>query len=240
MRWHLTLSAPRTWRNLAPNSSFQPGVDAFGHGAEIVDHVVEVGHVDELQALDLAAPFGLAFVVGAKVALDNGGVAERQALVVDRCGVVGGVHEIVEIRRRWRSSWSSREWPAGPAPWRLGNEGFDPITSSVVTTRPNVSVIGSLSSPPAVMAFAERLGSSGPIAEAGIRHLSRRRRKRTGDIEHHGNQLDRASIRTGSPRFNARAARPNGLTVLTFARLSPARIGRTPWSTAVFEINLPV
>src|SRR5208337_3968094 len=42
---------------------FQTGVDAFGHGAEIVDQVVEVGHVDELQALDLAAPFGLAFVV---------------------------------------------------------------------------------------------------------------------------------------------------------------------------------
>src|SRR5271166_361261 len=76
---------------------FQTGVDAFGHGAEIVDQVVEVGHVDELQALDLAAPFGLALVVGAKVAVDDGGVAERPALVVDRGGVVGGVHEIVEI-----------------------------------------------------------------------------------------------------------------------------------------------
>src|ERR1700758_3289334 len=32
---------------------FQPGVDALGHGAEIVDCVVEVGHVDELQALYL-------------------------------------------------------------------------------------------------------------------------------------------------------------------------------------------
>src|SRR5271165_326478 len=76
---------------------FQTGVDAFGHGAEIVDQVVEVGHVDELQALDLAAPFGLALVVGAKVAVDDGGVAERPALGVDRGGVVGGVHEIVEI-----------------------------------------------------------------------------------------------------------------------------------------------
>ena len=61
---------------------FQTSVDAFGHGAEIVDQVVEVGHVDELQALDLAAPFGLAFVVGAKVAVDDWGVAERPALVV--------------------------------------------------------------------------------------------------------------------------------------------------------------
>ena len=59
---------------------FQPGVDAFGHGAEIVDPIVEVGHVDEFQALDLAAPFGLAFMVGAKVAVDDGGVAERPAL----------------------------------------------------------------------------------------------------------------------------------------------------------------
>src|SRR5208337_400777 len=59
--------------------------------------VVEVGHVDELQALDLAAAFGLGLVVGAKVAVDDGGVAERPALVVDRGGVVGGVHEIVEI-----------------------------------------------------------------------------------------------------------------------------------------------
>src|SRR5271166_560185 len=76
---------------------FQTGVDAVGHGAEIVDQVVEGGHVDELVALDLAAPFGLAFVVGAKVPVDDGGVAERPALVVDRGGVVGGVHEIVEI-----------------------------------------------------------------------------------------------------------------------------------------------
>ena len=51
---------------------FQTGVDAFGHGAEIIDQVVEVGHVDELQALDLADPFGIAFVVGAKVAVVDG------------------------------------------------------------------------------------------------------------------------------------------------------------------------
>jgi hypothetical protein len=36
---------------------FQTGVDAFGRGAKIVDQVVEVGHVDELQALDPAAGF---------------------------------------------------------------------------------------------------------------------------------------------------------------------------------------
>ena len=75
MRWHLTLSAPRTRRNLVAELVFQTGVDAFGHGAEIVDQAVEVGHVDELQALDFAAPFGLGLVVGAKVAVDDGGVA---------------------------------------------------------------------------------------------------------------------------------------------------------------------
>jgi hypothetical protein len=46
---------------------FQPGVDAFGRGAEIVGQVVEVGHAGELQALDLAAPFGLGFVVARKL-----------------------------------------------------------------------------------------------------------------------------------------------------------------------------
>ena len=97
MRWHLTLSAPRTRRNIGAELVFQTGVDAFGHGAEIVDQVVEVGPVDELQALDFAAPFGLGLVVGAKVAVDDRSVAQRPALVVDRGGVVGGVHEIVEI-----------------------------------------------------------------------------------------------------------------------------------------------
>ena len=69
---------------------FQTGVDVFGHGAEIVDQVVEVGPVDELQALDFAAPFGLGLVVGAKVGVDDRSVAQRPALVVDRGGVVGG------------------------------------------------------------------------------------------------------------------------------------------------------
>jgi len=45
--------------------------------------------VDELQTLDLAAPFGFAFVVSAKVAIDDTRVAERSAPVVDRGGVVG-------------------------------------------------------------------------------------------------------------------------------------------------------
>jgi hypothetical protein len=36
---------------------FQPGVDAFGHGAEIVDPVVEVGHVDESDSRSLGRPF---------------------------------------------------------------------------------------------------------------------------------------------------------------------------------------
>jgi hypothetical protein len=37
-------------------------------------------------------------VSGAKVAVDDGGGAERPAPGVDRGGVVGGVHEFVEIR----------------------------------------------------------------------------------------------------------------------------------------------
>ena len=76
---------------------FQSGVDAFGHGAKIVDQVVGVGHVDEFHALDFSAPFGLGFVLGAKVAVDDRSMAERLALVMDGGGVVGGIHEIVEI-----------------------------------------------------------------------------------------------------------------------------------------------
>jgi hypothetical protein len=46
---------------------FQTGVDALGHGAEIVDQVVEVGPVDELQALDLTAHSALAWWSGRKL-----------------------------------------------------------------------------------------------------------------------------------------------------------------------------
>ena len=101
-----------------PLMTMTTGVDAFGHGAEIVDQVVEVGPVDELQALDFAAPFGLGLVVGAKVAVDDRSVAQRPALVVDRGGVVGGVHEIVEIGDAGaiRSSVSSTTGPPLPDP----------------------------------------------------------------------------------------------------------------------------
>lgn len=48
----------------------------------IVDEVVEVGHVDELQALDLTEHSALPWLVDAKVAVDDRGVAERPALIV--------------------------------------------------------------------------------------------------------------------------------------------------------------
>src|SRR5271154_721214 len=49
----------------------QPGVDAFGHGPEIENHVVRIGHVDEFHAFDFASRFGLGFVLDAKVAIDD-------------------------------------------------------------------------------------------------------------------------------------------------------------------------
>src|SRR5271165_6020767 len=96
MRWHLTLIAPRTRRNLAPNSSFNRALTRSSM-AEIIDDVICVGHVDELHPVDLPFPFGLDLMLGAKVAVDDRRVAERTAVVMNGGGVVGGVHEIVEI-----------------------------------------------------------------------------------------------------------------------------------------------
>src|SRR5208283_2586085 len=53
--------------------------------------------VDELHPVDLPFPFGLDLMLGAKVAVDDRRVAERTAVVMNGDGVVGGVHEIVEI-----------------------------------------------------------------------------------------------------------------------------------------------
>src|SRR5271165_4915336 len=82
-----------------PGAEFvlQSSIDAFDHGAEIVDDVICVGHVDELHPVDLPFPFGLDLMLGAKVAVDDRRVAERTAVVMNGGGVVGGVHEIVEI-----------------------------------------------------------------------------------------------------------------------------------------------
>ena len=61
----------------------QSGVDAFGHGSKNKEPVVGVGHMDEFHALDFFGPFGLGFVLGAKVAIDDRRMAERLAVVMD-------------------------------------------------------------------------------------------------------------------------------------------------------------
>src|SRR5271166_2295631 len=58
----------------------QSGVDAFGQGAKIKNDVVRIGHMDEFHALDFFGPFGLGFVLGAKVAIDDRRMAERLAV----------------------------------------------------------------------------------------------------------------------------------------------------------------
>src|SRR5271166_2142241 len=70
----------------------QSGVDAFGQGAKIKNDVVRIGHMDEFHALDFFGPFGLGFVLGAKVAIDDRRMAERLAVVMDGGGVVGRIH----------------------------------------------------------------------------------------------------------------------------------------------------
>src|SRR5271170_862697 len=82
-----------------PRAEFilQPGVDSFGHGSKIKNYVVGVGHVDEFHALDFPGPFGLGFMLGAEVAIDDRHMAERLSAVMNGGGVVGRIHEIVEI-----------------------------------------------------------------------------------------------------------------------------------------------
>ena len=48
--------------------------------------------MDEFHALDFFGPFGLGFVLGAKVAIDDRRMAERLAVVMDGGGVVGRIH----------------------------------------------------------------------------------------------------------------------------------------------------
>jgi hypothetical protein len=69
----VTLIAPRTRTNLAPNSSFNRALIR----SEIKNYVVGVGHVDEFHALDFSGPFGLGFMLGAEVAIDDRHMAER-------------------------------------------------------------------------------------------------------------------------------------------------------------------
>src|SRR5208283_2889507 len=151
----------------------QSSIDAFDHGAEIIEDVICVGHVDELHPVDLPFPFGLDLMLGAKVAVDDRRVAERAAVVMNGGGVVGGTCERRSHPRIRRSdlSTASRSIKAevvgtpsialatkalararrssGGRPGPRGGSGTKasrPITSRVVTRRPSVSVIGSTSS----------------------------------------------------------------------------------------------
>src|SRR5271169_5518605 len=97
MRWHLTLMAPRTRTNLAPNSSFNRALIRSAMVRKSKHYVVGVGHVDEFHALDFFGPFGLGFMLGAEVAIDDRHMAERLCVVMNSGGVVGRIHQIVEI-----------------------------------------------------------------------------------------------------------------------------------------------
>src|ERR1700733_7634091 len=58
--------------------------------------LVAVGHADAFHALDFPGPFGLGFMLGAEVAIDDRHMAERLSVVVNGGGVV--------VQLRWRSS----------------------------------------------------------------------------------------------------------------------------------------
>src|SRR5262249_38256655 len=56
---------------------FEACVDAFGHGAEVVEGVVRVGHVDQDAALALGLACGFAFGIAAAIEVDDRDMAKR-------------------------------------------------------------------------------------------------------------------------------------------------------------------
>ena len=64
----------------------QSRVDAFDHGAKIIERVVRVGHSDGFHARDFRGAFGFCFVLSAKIGIDQRNMAERLALLVDGGG----------------------------------------------------------------------------------------------------------------------------------------------------------
>src|SRR5277367_2244739 len=97
MRWHLTLIAPRTRTNRAPNSSFSRALTRSAMVRKSKITSFGSGMWMSFMRSTLASSFGLGFVLDAKVAIDDRRVAERPAVVMNGGGVVGRFHQIVEI-----------------------------------------------------------------------------------------------------------------------------------------------
>src|ERR1700722_3646663 len=96
-RWHLTLMAPRTRTNLAPNSSFNRALirSAMVRKSKITSS--GSGMWISFMRSTSRAHFGLGFMLGAEVAIDDRHMAERLCVVMNGGGVVGRIHQIVEI-----------------------------------------------------------------------------------------------------------------------------------------------
>src|SRR3974390_3426723 len=74
-----------------------PGIDAFGHGAEIEEPVVRVRDADAPHAGDLLGAFGFLFMLRTKIAVDQRRMAERLAVPVDAFGALGCAHRLIEM-----------------------------------------------------------------------------------------------------------------------------------------------
>ena len=132
---------------------FQAGVDSFGHGSEVVDQVVEVGHVDEAAAFDFGRPFLFAGAVGAVIGIDHGDVAARSAVLMDVLGVVGCVHDFIEIVDPRSGHGHERDGGVGIVQGRRGqDQGDGDLTAGDVD-------MGFVSGPAFLEAFAVFLGS---------------------------------------------------------------------------------
>src|ERR1700678_414438 len=90
--------APRTRTNLAPNSSFNRALirSAMVRKSKITSS--GSGTWTSFMRSTSRAHSALASLMDAKVAIDDRRVAEHLAVVMDDGGVVGRVHQIVEIR----------------------------------------------------------------------------------------------------------------------------------------------
>ena len=76
---------------------FQASIDPLDHRPEIVDSPVGVGQMDQRPPLGFRLVLGFQVGVGAEVDVDHGNMAEVPAVFDDLCGIVGRVHDVIQI-----------------------------------------------------------------------------------------------------------------------------------------------
>ncbi|MFZ2104202.1 MAG: hypothetical protein WAV18_02280, partial [Roseiarcus sp.] len=129
-----------------PRAKFilQPGVDSFDHGSKIRKSKITSsgsGHADEFHALDFPGPFGLGFMLGAEVAIDDRPMAERLSVAVR----VASVRVWVGPHPREGGPWNRSSPSAGATP--ASHPSFETPLSVEVKGLPESGLNVSRSSP---------------------------------------------------------------------------------------------